>query len=153
VEVGRVERSYLEQNAAGLQRLRNVAQRISDDQLAQELDGGWTIATVFAHLTFWDRYLVARWNLATHEGQREPAQIAEFVAGLINTASLEGWLACPPRIAVQQALAAAERAERFIADLEPERAAAALAGGRPSLVDRSLHWFQHIDQIEAVLRR
>ncbi len=48
-------------------------------------------------------------------------------------------------------LTAAEAVERLIAGLGAGMAAAAIADSRPSLVDRTIYWFQYIDQIERAL--
>ena len=43
-----MERSYLKRNAAERERLRALIERLSDDNLAQPLEGEWTIAAVLA---------------------------------------------------------------------------------------------------------
>src|SRR5579859_6947956 len=96
-----MDQSYLERNAAGLERLRAMVEKLRDEELAKPIDEEWTVGAAFAHLAFWDRYLVARWTYAlNNDVLPEPA--AAYVAALINEASLEAWKACPPRVAAQQ---------------------------------------------------
>jgi len=142
---------YLEHNREGLRSLRALIERLSDEDLSRDIGDGWTVAVALAHIAFWDRYLAARWDHALREGLAAPEGLPDYVADFVNEASLVGWRACPPREAAKQALAAAETIEKRLAELDPALPAAALAGGRPSLVDRSLHWLQHIDQIERVV--
>jgi hypothetical protein len=147
-----MDQSYLERNAAGLTRLRAIVEQLSDEELAQELDEGWTIGAVFAHLAFWDRYLAARWTYAVNNNLRIPESMPHYVPSLINEAALEGWRACPPRLAAQQAVAAAENIERIIAGLGVERVAEVVTTGHPSFIDRTHHWFHHLDQTNEVLQ-
>jgi hypothetical protein len=147
------DQTYLQRNAAGLQRLRAFMAGLSDDDLAREIDADWTVGAVFAHLAYWDRFLAARWAHATRHGLRAPDGLPDHLAALTNEAALAGWRACPPRVAAQQAVAAAEHTERLIAGLAPDRAAEAIAGGRPALVERTRHWSEHLDQIAAALGR
>jgi hypothetical protein len=142
---------YREHNKEGLSSLRALIERLSDEDLSRDIGDGWTVAVALAHVAFWDRYLAARWDHALREGLAAPEGLP-IVPDFINEASLVGWRACPPREAAKQALAAAESIEKQLAELDPALPAAALAGGRPSLVDRSLHWLQHIDQIERAIR-
>ena len=143
--------SYVERNTADLQRLRALIERLDDQDLAREVGVGWTVAATFAHLAFWDRYLMARWAGAVRQGLRVPEVLPDTVAGLINEAALEGWRACPPRVAASLSLAAAEEVANVVAELDSDMVAAAFEGGRPSLVDRTIHWQEHIHQIEAAL--
>ncbi len=142
---------YRERNAAGLKKLRGLVERLSDQDLTVEVGGGWTVAVALAHVAFWDRYLAARWKHAVREGLAAPEGLPDFVSDFINQAAVDDWRVCPPREAARQALTAAEAIERQIAALDPAKPAAALASARPSLVDRTLHWQEHIDQIERAL--
>ena len=54
---------YGQRNAESRARLVSVCERINDEQLARIAFGEWTISAVFAHLAFWDRITLARWNI------------------------------------------------------------------------------------------
>ena len=47
-------RTYTEENAAELERLRALVARLTAADLARPLGGGWTVAMALAHLAFWD---------------------------------------------------------------------------------------------------
>jgi hypothetical protein len=146
-----VDVAYVERNAEGLKRLRALVERLSDRDLSRDLGGGWTVAVALAHLAFWDRYLAARWEHALREGLSAPEAVPDFVPRFINEAALGAWQVCLPREAARLALAAAGHIEGLLAKIDPSQAATALASGRPSLVDRTLHWFEHMEQIERAL--
>src|SRR5688572_30588905 len=107
---------------ASRERMRRLVDGLGDDDLARPLaDGsGWTIAATFAHIAFWDQrasVLLRRW---------ERVEIAPSPADFdaINGAALPQWLALPPRVAVEQALAIAEDIDRAVGSLTSEQVAA-----------------------------
>ena len=146
-----MEQSYRQRNAAERQRLRALIERLSDADLARRLGDGWTVAAVLAHLAFWDRFVLIRWQRAAQEGRHVPLVIAEVQTDLINDASFEAWQAIPPRVTAQQALAAAEAIEHWVAALSDDAVAEATASGRVALLDRTIHWRAHLDEIERAL--
>jgi hypothetical protein len=148
-----MDRSYLERNANERERLRALVEQLSDEELARPVGSEWTVAVLLAHLAFWDRFVLARWRRAAQEGHQIPPSIGDVLLDLINDAALEEWRALPRRAAARQALEAAEAAERLIAGLADEVAAAVLASGRMPLLDRTLHWSGHLDEIEGALGR
>lgn len=144
--------THIERNAAGLARLRALAARQHDDDLGRTLDGEWTIVAALAHLAFWDRFMLARWERAARDGRRVPPSIDdETIEDLVNAAALPGWRACAPREAMRLALAAAEAVDGRIAALDDEVVADVLASGRARLMDRSLHRDEHLAAIERIL--
>jgi len=54
-----VDRSYVDANRASLDRLKTFAEKASDADLAHPMNDGWTVATVLAHVAFWDLRIVA----------------------------------------------------------------------------------------------
>lgn len=148
-----MDRAYTERNAAQRAQLQALVERLSDDDLAHTLTGGWTVAALLAHLAFWDRFVLARWTQAALEGCRVPPLIGDVQMDLINAAALESWRALPPGAAALQALDAAEAIERLVSGLADEAVAEIQADGRLPLLDRTLHWRGHLDEIEAALDR
>jgi hypothetical protein len=146
-----MDRTYVERNAAGLARLRALAARCTDDELQRPIEGGWTVAALLAHLAFWDQFVLARWKWAEREGLHVPQALDSAYQDLVNDAGMSLWLACPPREALRQALAAADAVDHYIAGLDDEVAAGLLASGRAPLVDRSWHRDPHLAEIERAL--
>jgi hypothetical protein len=144
---------YGERNTEALARLSALIRRLGDEDLTRALGDGWTVSTALAHVAFWDRFQAARWAQAQAAGLRLPGEIGEVGGDFINDASLESWRATPPRLAAEQALAAAEHIERIVAGLDVDVAEELIAAGRNTLVDRTKHWNEHIAQIEDALSR
>lgn len=138
-----------ERNRSTTERLRAQAQRLSDDELARALDPVWTTSALFAHIAFWDRFVLARWRRAVVSGARTPDPIDGTPQDLINEAALPGWTAIPPRAAVDACLAAAEELDRFIGSLDPDVVGELERDRRERLVDRSLHRGEHLEVLEA----
>ena len=138
-----------ERNRSTTERLRALAGRLSDDDLAHPLDPPWTASALLAHIAFWDRFVMARWDRALASGSRAPDRMDDAPQDLINDAALPGWIAIPPRAAVDECLAAAEEIDRFIDSLDPDIVVELVRDRRERLVDRSLHRGEHLEALES----
>jgi hypothetical protein len=142
------ERAYLARNAGELERLRALGSRLLAGELPPGLTGGWTPSAVFAHLSFWDRLVLARWDLYDRDGAIET--LPDTHTDLVNAAGLPLWLALPPEAAVAQAIEAAGQVVDRIAALSPAAVEAALTTGRRAMLDRTFHWTPHLDELAGV---
>jgi len=145
-------RAIEERNHAALDRLRALGVRLSDEELSQTIDPPWTAAALFAHMAFWDRFVRARWVLASTMGSRTPLPFDDALLELINDSSLQQWAVIPPRTAIQDCLAAAAEIDSLIGSLEADVVSEVVREGRERLVDRSLHRSEHLSTIEAAFR-
>ena len=139
-----------ERNREGLERLRRLAS-ISDGELAKDAGDGWNVATVLGHMAFFDRMLLLRWDTFEKEGFF--AELTPNHFDLINYAGAGDWSALPPGQAVARCIGAAERAVARIDTLSEATVTAALEANRVALVDRMLHWYPHLDQVESAIGR
>jgi uncharacterized damage-inducible protein DinB len=137
---------YVQRNAESHKRLESVCRRLTDEQLARIAFGEWTISAVLAHLAFWDRNVLERWNI--FEKDRQPIPV---LADIVNTAGAAGWLATPPREAARLALEAAEAVDKRIAEL-PEDLIKAAKDVNPRMLERFHHRDEHLSAIEAVAK-
>ena len=142
------EHNYIQLNREQRDRLTRLVETLSDNQLAQPLDGGWTVSAVLAHCAFWDRYALLHWETWERDGiQPLPVDVES-----LNSASFPSWLATPPGVAVAQAREAAEAIDRKVESLDP------------ALVEKFLaekyglwrlhtyeHRGEHLDEIEHAL--
>src|SRR5919199_6983267 len=88
-------------------RLEALVARLSDEQLAQPMPDGWTVAGLLAHLAFWDNraaVLVERWR-------RSGVGRSEADVDAVNDAAKPQWLALQPRRAAEGAVEAARAAD------------------------------------------
>jgi len=131
-------------------RLRALVGRLDRRQLATNVMEGWSVSALLAHLAFWDRFTLRRWQ------SRLAGNVVPDIGPLadaLNDAAIPMWSAVPPEVATRQATAAADAVDRFVAALAPDVIAEAIAEGRPRWVARSEHRREHLEQIERALAR
>jgi len=143
-----VDRSYIAENEAQLQRLRDLVDGLSDHQLAHPMDGGWTVGSVLAHVAFWDYRIVTMLDRWGADGRGTPPTYDEEAVDWINDANRPIFLAIPPRVAARIALDAGEAADRAVADMSNDLLAKNEELG--SLINpfRAEHRQEHVDEIE-----
>ncbi len=143
------DRSYIAENETELRRLRELVERLSDDELAHPMPAGWTVASVLAHVAFWDYRIVTlleRWGA---DGSGTPPTYEEEEAvDWINDAAKPIFLAMSPRVAAGTALDAAEAADRAVAGMSDELLAKNDETGL--IIDplRAEHRGEHLDDLE-----
>jgi uncharacterized damage-inducible protein DinB len=149
-----VDRSYVAENDAERERLRALARRLSDQDLARPMDAGWTVAAVLAHLAFWDQRIVVLLDQWERKGASwtPPLEEARDV-DWINDAAKLLCLALPPRVAAELALAVAETVDRRVAAVSDAIIEANARAGAPLNWRRAEHRREHLDEIERALRR
>ncbi len=146
-----MDRAYVGRNGTSRERLALLIGALTDDDLARLIDDDWTAGAMLAHLAFWDRFVLARWENAIAAGLAGPIALDDRLPDLINDASLPEWRVVPVRDAADLARAAAATVDAFIAGL-PDTMAEETAVGRVRMLERSHHRNTHLDAIEAALR-
>ena len=143
-----MDQPFIAENTRERKRLIALTARLTDEELSLPLEMGWTVASAFAHLAFWDQrawVLLQRWK---RQGVAEsPAD-----SDAINDALIPLCLAIPPRVATNLATLAAEAIDHEIEQASPELIADIAALGNKFRLARGLHRRAHLDQIEAKLR-
>lgn len=145
------DRSYIEANTRERERLRALIERLDDDALTSPLNGYWTVAGVLGHVAYWDiRVLV----LAEKIDRGEPwaPGDAEPEGDWLNDSTRPLIHAIAPRDAARLAMRIAEQTDARVAELPLDR----LWPGDPDSPinpSRSDHRGEHLDEIEAALRR
>ena len=143
-----MDRSYVAENEAELRRLRDLLDRLSDDQLARPMEAGWTVAAVLAHMAFWDYRIVALLDRWGAEGGGATPTYEEEAVDWINDATKPIFLAIPSRVAARTALDAAEAADRAVADMSDDLLAKNAETGLIINPVRAEHRREHLDEIE-----
>jgi hypothetical protein len=136
-------------NTASRRRLEELANRLTDEDLALTTDYGWTAAALFAHMAWWDQrvmVLLRRWK----EGGVDEAPVDSH---MINEALKPLCHALDPRKAVALCLASAEETDAEVASTSGELIAEIEASPNFFRLNRSLHRNGHIDDIESMLVR
>ena len=136
---------------AGLARMHAALGTLDDGALEVRPESGWGVAATLAHLAFYDDWVAERWRrwLAAEAFQDLPDDITE----LVNASGERGWATAAPGPARTAALEAADAVTKLIEELPPAALEDAIRTGRERMVDRSVHWNAHLDEIEAIVRR
>jgi hypothetical protein len=145
-----MDRGYIARNDASRARLAALVGRLTDLDMAREVDG-LTVAGTLAHLAFWDRLTILRWDEAERSGREVPISVGQPLTDLVNDTLAHAWTALDPGEARMLALATAEACDAFTAALPDAKVAAAYAAGMDRAVERSFHREGHLAPIEAVL--
>jgi len=147
------DRSFVADNEKERRRLSALVGRLSDQDLGRPMNGGWTVASVLAHLAFWDERVVVLLDQWGADGRGPaPRPNAEADVDWVNDAGKPLCLALPPRVAANLAVKAAEAADGRLAGLSDGLLAALAAAGGPIRLSRADHRREHLDQIESALR-
>lgn len=140
-----MDATWIARTAASRERLKRLA-RLSDAELARPVEGGWTVSALLAHLAYWDARqigLLEAW--VRHD--IPPAWWIGPEAHAVNEARRSLWLETPPRVALAQAITAAEALDRLMEHLPPAIASQIVGRRR----ERFAHRNEHLDAIEQVL--
>jgi len=142
-------RSYAEENDAERARLRAFVAGLSDAQIGRSIGHGWTIGVGLAHLAFWDRLWLAKFEEWERTGVVAIPPVEDFVNGM-NDGMLPWWQTIAPVQVRQEVVAAAELADSKAESL-PEALVEAILSARPRTLVRAIHRRQHLEEIERAL--
>src|SRR3954451_20011698 len=144
-----MDQQIVDNNAVSRRRLQALASRLDDASLQQMVDADWTVASVLAHLAFWDQSTYVRWENYARGG--ELLGISDAVIDIVNAANLPTWLALPGRTTVDLALHVAETVDARIEALTSDAFDQATSQALRFMLERWGHRIEHLDQIEAAL--
>jgi uncharacterized damage-inducible protein DinB len=77
-----MDRSFIELNRASRDRIRQLAERLSDEELQTPVGEHWTVAIVLAHLAWWDRRVMYVLNMTERDGKLFIPEIDIFINDL-----------------------------------------------------------------------
>src|SRR3990172_7021244 len=141
-----MDRTFVERNRASSQRIRDLAARLTDEELQHRVGEHWTVAITLAHLAFWDRRGMYVLDMTEREGKLFIPEIDLFV----NDLSLPLWAATPPRQAARLAVEAAEEVDRRLETFPPSLLEQIYTYNQRWVV-RALHRGEHLDEADAAL--
>ncbi len=133
-------------NRAATERIRSIADRLTDADLATHVGEHWTPGVVFTHLAFWDR----RVQLTLDATEAAGKVVIVDVDVAANDISLEVWRLVPARAAADLADRTARALDDRLATFPPELLDQVLTT-TPRWVRRHLHRNEHLDELEAAL--
>jgi DinB superfamily len=146
------ERAYVEENKRELERMRTLADGLSEQNLLElPVNEFWTVAGVFGHIAFWDARILA---LADKVDRGEPFTESDHEpedVDWINDASRPLIHAIPPAELVRLSLRIAQETDERVAALPPDRMWPNDPDS-PIYCVRAAHRGEHLDDVEAALR-
>jgi hypothetical protein len=142
-----LDRSFVERNRASTNRIRELAGRLSDEEMQHPVGEHWTVAIALAHLAFWDRRVLYVLDKAEREGKVTVPDIHVFV----NDLSLPLWAAIPPRAAARIAIETSEELDRRLAATAPALLEEVYVVNK-RWVERALHRGEHLDEVDTALK-
>lgn len=143
-----LDRSFIEQNRTSTNRIRALAARLSDEEMQRRVGEHWTVAIALAHLAFWDRRVMYVLDMTERDGMVFIPEIDVFV----NDLSLPLWAAIPPRAAAQIAIETAEQLDNRLENFPPALLEEIYTYNKRWVV-RALHRDEHLDEVDAALKR
>ena len=146
------DRSYVAENDRERRRLEALVDKLDDKALSQSMPAGWTIASVLAHLAFWDERATILIDMLKR-GANIPALENAADVEWINDAAKPAQLALAPRRAATLAVETARATDQAVAALSDDLLAKNAAAGSPIYLLRADHRREHLDEIEQVLLR
>jgi hypothetical protein len=141
-----VSKDYVAQNVRERERLGQLVARLSDDDMARQLNDDWTVGDALAHLAFYDRRSQVLLELFARDG----VSASPYDYETINQALLHLTRRMPPQAVKEEVLAAADAADAAAAAL-PEALLAEIATRNEVRPNRAEHRRNHLNEIEAAL--
>lgn len=141
-----MDHSYIELNRASRERMRSLADRLSDEEMLTKVGEHWTVAIVYAHIAWWDRRVMYVLDMTEKDGRLFVPEIDIFV----NDLSLPLWAAVPPREAVRIAMENAEALDKHL-EAYPQALLEEIFNYNKRWVIRALHRNEHLNEADAAL--
>jgi hypothetical protein len=139
--------SYIEENAAERKHLIDLANRLTDAQLRRQMDAGWTVSAILAHLAFWDQRAV----VLLDKWQQSGVGPSPIDTDIVNEAMRVHCLAIPPRAAVELAILCAIAIDQKIEQLDSRFLTNVATTGKTVHLNRAEHRREHLGRIERIL--
>lgn len=141
-----MDRSFIEQNRSSRERMRALAERLTDEGMLTKVGEHWTVGIVFAHIAWWDRRVMYVLDMTEKDGKLFIPEIDIFV----NDLSLPLWAAVPPRAAVRIAMDTAETLDKRLEEYSPALLEDIFNYNKRWVV-RALHRDEHLDEAVAAV--
>ena len=139
--------SYKEQNRASRERVRALAERLTDEEMQTKVGEHWTVGIVFAHIAWWDRRVMYVLDMTEKNGKLFVPEIDIFV----NDLSLPLWAAVPPREAARIAIETSETLDKRLEEYSPALLEEIYNYNKRWII-RALHRNEHLDEADAALK-
>lgn len=141
-----LDRSYIEQNRASTERIRALAERLSEEEMQTRVGEHWTVGIVFVHLAWWDRRVMYVLDMT----EKDDKLFIPEIDIIVNDLSLPLWAAIPPHEAARIAIETAETLDKRLEEYSPALLEE-IYNYNKRWVIRALHRGEHLDEADAAL--
>jgi hypothetical protein len=143
-----LDKSYIELNRASCERMRALAERLSDAEMQTKVGEHWTVSIVYAHIAFWERRVMYVLDETEKAGKLTYPELDV----VINDISLPLWAVIPPRDAARIALENAEAVDKRL-ESYPQALLEEVHNKYERWVFRASHRNEHLDEADAALKK
>lgn len=145
------DRSFVIENRVERERIRTLVAKLTDADMARELGDGSTVSALLAHVAFWDRMWLQKFEAWERTGTVRARQGGPpFRVDALNDAMLPWWLAMEIDEVRHEVVAAAEAVDRKVESLS-DQVLEQILTTRPRTVIRAVHRRDHLAEIERAL--
>jgi uncharacterized damage-inducible protein DinB len=134
-------------NRESTKRIREIINRLSDEELSESIGSDWTISITLSHLALWDQRVI----FVIESAKKNNKLHAPYYDHQLNDILTPILRAIPPREAARMAIGTAEKL-----DHELEQCSVQLIEEMKEvnerLIDRSIHRNLHLDEIENAVK-
>ena len=142
-----MDQSYMVLNRASTDRIRALAERLTDEEMQHPVGEHWTVGMAFAHLAFWDRRVIYVLDITERDGKLFiPSEM-----DIVNDLSLPLWAVIPPRDAARIAIETSETLDKRLENY-PQALLEEIYNYNKRWVVRALHRNEHLDDVDSALR-
>jgi hypothetical protein len=140
--------NYKDLNRASTERIKKLAASLTDEEMQARVGQHWTVSIALAHIAFWDRRVIYVLDMTAKNGKLFIPEIDIFV----NDLSLPLWAAIPPRQATRIAIETSEYLDQQLEGYPP-LLLEEIYNHNERWVIRALHRNEHLDEVDAVLKK
>ena len=141
-----MDQSFIELNRASRERIRGLAERLTDEEMQTRVGEHWTVGIVFAHIAWWDRRVIYVLDMTEKDSKLFVPEIDIF----FNDLSLPLWAVVPPREAVRIAIETSETLDKRLEEYSPALLEEIYNYNKRWGI-RALHRGEHLDEADAAL--
>ena len=140
--------SYKDLNRASLERIKKLAASLTDEEMQTHVGEHWTVSIALAHLAWWDRRVIYVLDMTAKDGKL----FVPDIDIVVNDLSLPLWAVIPPREAARIAIETAEDLDKRL-EIYPQDLLEEIFNYNQRWVIRALHRNEHLDEVDAALKR
>lgn len=140
--------SYKDLNRVSTERIKKLTASLTDAEMQTRVGEHWTVSIALAHLAFWDRRVMYVLDMTAKDGKLFIPEIDMVV----NDLSLPLWAAIPRREAARIVIETSEDLDKRL-EVYPQDLLEQIYNYNKRMVIRALHRNEHLDEVDAALKR